>query len=89
MERYTITGFGISPEAQEQLDKGFIALIGIDPGKSDQPFKPDTVYRTGKLAYLKIEAAKHVFNVDISNTPFVYVEDGVIDLLLKQTQTDE
>ena len=85
MERYTVTGFGLGPEAKKQIDKGFIALVGIDPDKSEEPFKPDTVWRTGKIAYLRREVAKKVLNVDVYRQPMAYVEDGVIDYLLKES----
>ena len=88
MEKHTVTGFGICPEASEQLDKGFIALVEIDPNKSEKPFKPDTVWRTGKVVYLRKEVAAEMFNADVFKIPLIYVEDGVIEQLIEEANEE-
>ncbi len=81
MEKHTVTGWGISPEAQEQIDKGFIALVGINEAKSDKPLTPESVYRTGEIAYIKIKVAKNIFqDVDLDR-PFVFTDSEVIRYL--------
>jgi len=81
MEKHTVTGWGMCPEAQEQIDKGYIALVGIDEAKSDKPLTPESVYRTGEIAYIKIEAAKNIFqDVDLDR-PFVFTDSEVIRYL--------
>ena len=86
MERHTTTGYGISKEAQEQIDKGFIALVGIDPDKSTPPYTPQSVYRTGEIAYLKVEVAKSMFNIDTIDKPLAFVEPEVMTYLAIQAE---
>ena len=90
MERHTTTGIEISPEVQEQLDKGFVAMVGVDESKSQRMpngnLNPEGAYRTGKIAYVKKEAAKDIFNMDVDNIPFAYCDDEVIAHLEKMMQ---
>lgn len=83
-DKYTVTGWEICPEVQQQLDKGFVALVEIDEEKSSKRangrYKPEDVYRTGNICYLKTEAFKNIFNVEL-NTPFVFVDENVISKL--------
>ena len=81
LEKYTITGWGICPEAQEQIDKGFIAFVGIDEAKSDKPITPESVYRTGDIAYVRTEVAKDIFRDADLDRPFVFTESKVIAYL--------
>lgn len=57
LDRHTLTGWGICPEAKEKLDSGFIAFIGMDPSKSTLDSKGLTslegVWRTGAVLYIK------------------------------------
>ena len=57
MEKYSVTGWGISPEVQEKIDEGYIALVEIDHKKSekqtDGSIFPQDAYRLGRIAYLK------------------------------------
>ena len=91
MEYKTVTGWGISPEVQEKIDEGYIALVGSDPEKSivkDGKVLPENVYRTGKIAYLRRLVLKDIINVDLpENIPFVYVADEVIDKLEQMTKS--
>jgi len=72
-------GLKICPEVQTQINKGFVCLVVIDPDKSDMEGVGKEVpidqmggmYRTGELAYLKIEAAKRVFNIDVQEIMFI------------------
>jgi len=85
LERNTITGYDICPEVQEQLDKGFVALVAVDESKSsfmpNGNLNPEGAYRTGKIVYVKKEKAKEIFNIEIVNFPFVYIDEEVVKLL--------
>lgn len=87
MNRYTTTGWGLCSKHQRLFDKGFVALIECDPGKSGSPsaddlVKPEQAYRTGRIAHLKREVFPQIFNTSIRpDMPCVFVEPGVIDKL--------
>lgn len=56
LEEENITGWGFSPEVQEKLDEGYVALVGVDYEKStitDGKLLPENAYRTGQVAYVK------------------------------------
>ena len=88
-EKNTITGWEICPEVQEQLNKGFIALVEIDEDKStlssNGNYLPENVWRTGNICYLKQTACNKIFNMKIT-TPFVFIQQGVIEQLQIMTQ---
>jgi hypothetical protein len=50
-ERHTNMGLGVCPE---HVREGYVALVGIDPDKSDG----NGAWKTGEVTYLK----RHVFN---------------------------
>ncbi len=54
-EKYTTTGWGISPEYKEQLDKGWSVLIVVDESKCStaRSLKPEEIHRTGIVMTLK------------------------------------
>ena len=94
-DMHTTTGWGISPEYQEQIDKGFIIFIGIDSEKSDVlpngNIKPEGAYRTGEIIQIKEEAAKNIFNIEKFH-PFNFVDQEVVKHLQKiyeQSQKEE
>lgn len=68
LKRKNIVGYGFAPKVQEQLDKGFVVLLEIDPNKSKSPTKGNTlsitdVYKTGRLIYLKKQVAKDILGI--------------------------
>jgi len=87
MERHTTTGWGLCAEHQKMADDGFVALVECDPSRNGLPsdgdrVKPETAYRTGRVAHLKRDAFAKVFNVPIAtDQPCVFVEPGVIEHL--------
>ena len=83
MEQHTVTGWGLCPEHQKLHDEGYVALVGIDPDRSERPYKPETVYRTGRVAHLKREAWDKVFNGDTPQGPMVFCGDDVFGVLEK------
>lgn len=84
MDRKTVTGWQIHPEVQDQIDKGFVALVEIDPEKStpgrNGNLKPQDVWRTGRLAYLRKEKFEQIFNRP-ADTPFVWIDAEVLERL--------
>lgn len=74
-EKYRITGYGVSPEEQKKLDKGYIILIGCDPEKtvmeSNGRITPENAHRTGEILYLKRVLADQIFDVQVKDIAFV------------------
>lgn len=81
-ERHTLTGLSICDDCKTQGQKGYIALVGADPEKSviiDNRIKPDSAYRTPEYLWLKREAAAQIFNIDIEDHPFMYIDPEAIE----------
>jgi hypothetical protein len=76
-----ITGWEFCPDHQKLKDDGFIALVEIDENKSRRPFTPDSVWRTGRIAYVRNEVAAEIFNVPLSDKGLAFVDANVIDKL--------
>jgi len=89
LDKNTITGFEIHPDVQEQLDKGFVALVEIDPTKSEKPYTPNTAWRTGQIAYVRREMANDMFNIPVGKSEFVYVEIGILTRLQEIQEEDD
>jgi len=75
LEKETITGWGFSPEVQEKIDEGFVALVEIDYEKStkeDGKITPEGAYRLGTIAYIKRDAFEKIFDrKDIKNMSWI------------------
>ena len=91
LERNTVTGFEICPEAQKQLDKGYIAFVGVDEEKSDKlpngNISPVGAYKTGKVIYVRKEFARDVFGDVVLEKPFCYCDEELVQFL--KTKQDE
>jgi hypothetical protein len=87
LEMYTITGWGLCLEHQTLFDKGFVALVEIDPARSGTPLpgdrlRPTQAHRTGTVLYMRREAFAQIFDAsDDTQLPFVFVEIGAIEEL--------
>jgi hypothetical protein len=82
LDRETITGEGMCEEHQNMCDDGYIALIGIDPEKSELPEKegkvdPSKVYRTGSIAHIHKDMFGSMFDVEHEG-PIILVSEQVI-----------
>lgn len=80
-ERYTVTGWGLCPECSKKESEGFIALVEVDPTKCEMRVnaKPDEVWRTGTIAWIKAEVFPQVFkNTPVPLTHVAWVEPDVI-----------
>ncbi len=77
-EHKTCTGYDFCPECQELLDKKFTALIVADPNKSEVlpngNMKFDSANRTGEIVWLKNSVANQIFDVDIKNHKFLFID---------------
>ena len=88
LERKTFTGWDLCPEHAKLWERGYIALVECDPEKSKfsgGTIKPEDAYRTGRIAHIRKEAAKHIFNVEMTS-PVAFVEPGVVDMLEKMQE---
>lgn len=85
LERKTVTNYGISPEVQEKIDKGYVPLVVIDPEKSDigseGNIDPKTAYRTGEIAYVKESFLLQVYDVEEIKTPFIFTDEETVKKL--------
>jgi hypothetical protein len=80
-DRTTVTGWALCADDKARIDDGFIPIIGVDEAKS----RPDSPYRTGKIAYLRREAWSGIFNVPAPQE-FCFAPDAVIDMLASMTE---
>lgn len=84
-EKHTTTGWGLCEEHQLLYKQGFVALVEIDPDKSNAASK-DTIdmedaYRLGRLAHIKRDIWEEMTGLDTKDHPVVYVDSQVIDYL--------
>lgn len=78
-----ITDSSICDECEPKM-KEFIALVGIDPDKSEtteNTVKQQDAYRTGKILFLKRDKASEIFTEIDTTLPFVFVDDEVVTLI--------
>lgn len=86
MERYTVTGYGICPEHQKQLDDGYVMLIGVlNQAPEDQRLlKPSEAQRSGRIAALHRDVWGRVFTgAELPKNGIAFVEDAVLEHLEK------
>jgi hypothetical protein len=93
-ERETCAGFGISPRAQKMIDKGYIALVGIDPERSsynnEDHVKPSDVWRTGDLIWMKRDAFEGSFDTSGKNIQeMVFCTPDMIEELKSRMHPDD
>lgn len=81
-----LTGYHLCKEHQDLADKGFIALVGVDPEKSQvggDTLKMENAHRTGNIAHLKREAFSGIFGTECPDREMMFCEDAVITQLQK------
>jgi hypothetical protein len=93
LERETVTGYGMCEEHQKLSDDGYLALVGIDPTKSEilpnGNVKPEGVYRTGNVAHIRRTIMHQVIDAKLPDgQEVVFVEDEVIHMLKKRIEED-
>lgn len=80
-EQRTITGRGMCPEHQALHDEGYVALVGIDPDKSDThggTVLEKGAYRTGNIMHVRRSAWSNIFDAPLPPGPMAYVDDATI-----------
>lgn len=78
-------------KCQEYIAKDFVAIVGIDPSKSNpvnDKVALGNIWRTGQLIWLKKSVAKDIFNWDRPE-PFILAEDEVVHLLIQKAENVE
>lgn len=90
LESKTVTGVGLCPEHEQAHNDGFVALVAIDEEKSefglDGQVNPAGAFYLGEYCLLKREAFDRVFNQPAPDSPFVYCQQGVIEVLKQMTE---
>ena len=86
LEPKTVTGWEMCPEHRKMKDDGFIALVGIDPDKSDAGLTLSGVWRIGMFAHLRESVWPSIFNVPPPTKKLCFVGKDVLELLEKIPQ---
>lgn len=71
-------GWVMCPEHEARWQEGYIALIEC---ANESPPTLQNVKRTGEIAHVQKEAWPLLFNVPTPDTPFAFVQQGVIERL--------
>ena len=83
-----VTQIQMCPEHQELANKGYVALVGVDPEKS----KPEqgVFYRTGEVMHMADRMFKEVFPGMSypEGLPVCHVDTEVIHLLMEEYKRD-
>jgi len=85
-DRYNISGWGVCDEVQKRLDEDYIALVGIDPEKSDQngsTINPENAYRTGEIVYLRREAWEKLMNAEAPPKGVAFIDAEAIAKIME------
>lgn len=86
-EKNTHAGLQPCPEVQERLDDGYVALVAIDPDKSEyEPngnVKLEGAFRTGQIAYMKRDRMKDILGADPGDHPMIFIDSEVANQLEK------
>lgn len=89
-ERHTTTGMGICNDCQEKLDDGFIAMLEVDPTKSEitpnGKITPENAYRTSDYLWMRRAVAESILSVDVKEYPFIYIEPEVMAMFKEMSQ---
>ena len=83
-----VTHWQMCPEHEKLKSEGYVALVGIDPAKSDGT-KLHEVFRTGSLAFLKADRWSDVFDIPEPEHGVCYAENAVIDMLAKASPNSD
>tara|TARA_R110000772_G_scaffold62137_5_gene139683 strand:- start:14726 stop:15166 length:441 start_codon:yes stop_codon:yes gene_type:complete len=100
-EKKTIIGYGFAPSVQEQIDKGYVALVEIDAEKSEKPgfslkrggakLGISDAYKTGRVAYMKEHVAENMLGIP-KGTEMGYIDIetfGLLEKLQKDAEGDD
>lgn len=87
LESKVVTHWQMCPEHEKLKSEGYIALVGIDPTRSEEA-SMNGVFRTGNLAFLKTDRWGDVFTVPAPESGVCFAEDDVIKRLMVELQPD-
>jgi len=83
--RSTQAGMEICSECKEQIGKGFICLVGIDPDKSktepDGYIKNENAHRTGKTIWIRKDVWSNMINKNVDKWEMMFVDPAIVDKL--------
>lgn len=90
LKKETITGFGMCPEHDKMRENGYIALVEIDPAKSQyyiddeghEKLKLEDAYRTGRYVHVTIAVAEKLFNIPVTKHPICFIQPDVFSRLI-------
>lgn len=98
LERETVTGFSLCEDCQKHSDNGMLALVEIDPSKSELTStedpditiaKAENVHRTGTVVLIPLALAKDLFkSSEAIKSPLIYIDAGGLDEVLYVLGTD-
>jgi len=74
MERNTVTGHGICPVHQKQIDEGYIIMIEAETHRGD-------IKRLGRTVSLKSHVFTKVFDAPLPPKSIAFAAAGVVDML--------
>lgn len=85
-DNHTVTGWGMCPTCGEHISNGFVALVGINNDPGGSTVKQEQADRSGRLAFLRLEAFNRIFNVGAPEGGVCFVENAVLDKLEEMQQ---
>ena len=78
-KKNTHAGLQPCPEVQERLDDGYVALVAIDPDKSEYErngnVRFEGAYRTGQIAYMKRDRMQDILGADPGDHPMIFIDE--------------
>lgn len=83
-EEETFTGYQLCASDQEKFDKGYVALVTIDPDKSELTSSGNIdmngAYHLAKVAHIKRNVLPNIINVEVpEKQPFIYIDEEAFD----------
>ena len=89
MEPCTVTGWGLCPEHQKLHEDGYVALAVIDPDHSALPYRPETVYRLGKIMHIRRSVWPQIFDQPAPEDPMAFCGEDLVEKLKGMMPPDE
>lgn len=81
LPKYSVTGMGLCPEHLDLAERGYVALVGVDPARSrpdaNGQLKSEDAYRTGTIMHMTAEAYEAAFGRE-PQQPMAFCEEEAI-----------
>jgi hypothetical protein len=82
MDRETITGYDYCEACKEKFAEGYLGLVEALNPIHNERLEVHQAHRTGRIAWLRKQVAKQLFNIPLTDEmKFVFVDGAVIDKL--------